>query len=285
MSESALSWFTSYLANRRQCVKYNDVLSDYEQIEFGVPQGSVVGPTMFTIYVNDLLLSLPDGCAIAYADDLTITASDSKLDIAVSRLQDLLSVVHCWSEHNALYLNTLKCFVMHIRPSLRGYQAQNINIHLGSHALTKVQKLSLLGVIISDDLSWTCQSRRVRAKVTSRMAAIKRFGRCLNVNTRLIAYNAFIKPHLDYCLPVWGNTCTSVASELDRTLARCLRTISGSHTSTFSRASLETYGICDFTTHVFISNVLAIHKQLHLPTEHRAFNPCLLTASHDTQAS
>lgn len=285
MSESALSWFTSYLANRRQCVKYNAVLSDYEQIEFGVPQGSVVGPTMFIIYVNDLLLSLPDGCAIAYADDITITASGSKLDIAVSRLQDLLSVVHCWSEHNALYLNTLKCFVMHIRPSLRGYQAQNINIHLGSHALTKVQKLSLLGVIISDDLSWTCQSRRVRAKMTSRMAAFKRFGRCLNVNTRLIAYNAFIKPHLDYCLPVWGNTCTSVASELDRTLARCLRTISGSHTSTFSRASLETYGICDFTTHVFMSNVLAIHKQLHLPTEHRAFNPCLLTASHDTRAS
>ena len=87
MSESALSWFTSYLANRRQCVKYNAALSDYEQIEFGVPQGSVVGPTMFIIYVNDLLLSLPDGCAIAYADDITIIVSGSKLDIAVSRLQ------------------------------------------------------------------------------------------------------------------------------------------------------------------------------------------------------
>ena len=74
--------FKSYLTQRRQCVKYNNVLSDYESIKYGVPQGSVLGPTLYVIYVNDLLTSLSANAVIAYADDITLTANGSTVEEA-----------------------------------------------------------------------------------------------------------------------------------------------------------------------------------------------------------
>ena len=114
MSSKALSWFQSYLSNCRQCVKYNGVLSDYEQIAHGIPDGSVLEPTMF---INDFVLSHSDSSDIAYAN-ITVTASDTIIDSAKLHLQDLLNVIYTWSARNSLHLNIAKCFVMHVMPSL-----------------------------------------------------------------------------------------------------------------------------------------------------------------------
>jgi ribonuclease P/MRP protein subunit RPP40 len=207
------------------------MLSDYEQITYGVPQGSVLGPTLFVVYINDLLLSLPDCSTMAYADDLTLTAFGDTIDKATLSLQESLTAVHRWSVMNFLHLNTAKCFIMHVAPSLRRRQPADIALRLGSHRLTAVQQLTILGVTISEDLSWSCHSRRVMAKISSRMAAIRRFGRCLNMKTRLLAFNAFVRPHLDYCLPVWGNTNATIGGDFDKVLLRCLQCVSGSRAS------------------------------------------------------
>ena len=76
------TWFKSYLTQRRQCVKYNNVLSAYEFIKYGVPQGNVLGPTLYVIYVNDLLSSLPANAVIPYADDITLSANGSTVEEA-----------------------------------------------------------------------------------------------------------------------------------------------------------------------------------------------------------
>jgi hypothetical protein len=119
MADSTTAWFKSYLEDRRQCVKYNNVLSDYVQVVYGVPEGSVLGPTLFVIYINDLLHRLPDCSVMAYADDLTLTVFGDTVGKATLCLQELLSIVHSWSVSNFLHLNAAKCFVMYISPSLR----------------------------------------------------------------------------------------------------------------------------------------------------------------------
>ena len=174
---------------------------------------------------------------------------------------------------------------MQVLSSLRGHKQANINVRLGTHQLTNVQQLALLSVTITSDLSWSSHSRLIRAKISHRLGAIRRFGRCLNAKTRLLAYNAFVRPHLSYCLPVWGNTNAVAARELDNVLIRCLRTFTGSRMySTFSRDAFNSYKICDFTTQVFINNVLTLFTQFHLPAERRVFNPVVLTSYH-TRAS
>ena len=174
---------------------------------------------------------------------------------------------------------------MHVLPSLRDRKQANINVRLGTYQLTNVRQRALLGVTLTSDLSWSSHSRPVRAKISSRLGTIRRFDRCLKAKTCLLAYNAFVRLHLSYCLPVWGHTNAVAARELDNVLIRCLRTITGSRTSTFSRDVFDSYNICDFSTQVFINNVLTLFTQFHLPAERHVFNPVVLTSSYHTRAS
>ena len=152
--------------------------------------------------------------------------------------------------------------------------------------LTITQELTILGVTLSDGLSWTKHSSQVRSKMSSRMAVIKRFAWCLNTNNRLLAYNAFIRPHLTCnCFPVWGNTTAIVVNDLNRTLNRCLLTVSGSRTSSLSQVSFNSYDISDFETQVLISNVLTIFHQLQLSLDERVYIPSPLSSSYPTQTS
>ena len=198
-------------------------------------------------------------------------------------LQDLLNAIHTWSARNTLHLNIAKCFVMHMMPSLRQHRSVDVNVYLGSCHLVHTHQPSLLGVLLLNVFLWTSQACKLKFKITSQMAAIRRFGRCLNSKTRLLAYNAFVCPHLIYCLPVWDNTYASVARDFDKVLTCCLQSISGSVTSTLSRDSFTDYNISDFTAQVFISSVLTVFTQLHLPVERRVFNPCFLSSSYPKQ--
>ena len=83
----------SYLSNRTQCTKYYGAVSDALQITSGVPQGSILGPILFNVYLNRLLKLLPDECAVAYADDLTLVCSDDALQTAHQRMQSLLDLI------------------------------------------------------------------------------------------------------------------------------------------------------------------------------------------------
>ena len=110
---------------------------------------------------------------------------------------------------------------MYLSPYLRNSQPITLEITIRAQHLSELKHLTVLGVIISDDLSWDSQSRKVRAKISSRMAAICHFGRSLKFNTCLIAFNIFIRPHLDYCLQVWCNSFLSITKDMDKVLLQC----------------------------------------------------------------
>ena len=116
ISGRTITWFKSYLTQRRQCVKYNYVLSDYESIKYGVPQGSILGPTLCVIYVNGLLTSLLANAVVAYSDDITLTANGSTVEEASFNLQMLLNTVHSWSTENAISIsqNVSQCIYRHL---------------------------------------------------------------------------------------------------------------------------------------------------------------------------
>ena len=141
---------------------------------------------------------------------------------------------------------------MHILPSLRSYVPANINVVLGSKKLLQVDHLSIFGVSLTHNLSWYSHSRKIRAKISSKMAAIRRFSCSINALTRMSANNAFVRPYLIYGLSVWGNTNATVTNEMNGTLSRCLRIIFGTRETTFSRLLFSSCNICDFHTEVLI---------------------------------
>ena len=115
----SLNWFSSNLHGRYQKVKYCNSFSNALPINYGVPQGSVLGPKIFVIFLNQLLKTLNTDNFVAYADDITLTTYGSSPDLALQSMQSLLNTVNEWSNRHCLSINTGKCFYMIISPYIK----------------------------------------------------------------------------------------------------------------------------------------------------------------------
>ena len=103
-----LKLLTSYLSDRKQCVKISDCKSEYKEITIGVPQGTILGPLFFILYVNDLLIDMQNETILSYADDTVIISCDSSWTAAHERLNEYLRKVAIWLNLNKLSLNVSK---------------------------------------------------------------------------------------------------------------------------------------------------------------------------------
>lgn len=249
LDANALAWFTSYLSGRVQYVCHNGVQSDLlPTAQYGVPQGSVMGPTLFLIYIDDLLALLPPGNVVAYADNITLLASGSTADAAALELQSMLDTVNRWSLDNCLRLNATKCVAMCIAPSKRKAAAAGGPCHvltIGTPSLSWVQSVKILGVIVSSNLNWRQHARCVCSKISQKLAVLQRIGGSLNAQSRAHIFKTCIKPHLDYCLPVWA-FCGAEHVTIDKLIVRAKRIITNSKVDTVQRDDFKSYGITSF---------------------------------------
>ena len=138
-------------------------------------------------------------------------------------------------------------FVCLLRRQPHAYPA----VLVGGHSISPVTELTILGVIFSSVLSWRLHANKVRAKVVSRQGVIRRFGRALDVRTRLRLYNALIKLCFMFCLPVWGNASCGIVSQMDNVITRCLRAVTNNNTAAISNNTFSTFDIGHFRDHVF----------------------------------
>ena len=264
ISNNTVEWFRTYFSDRLQHVRYANELSDALLISYGVPEGSVHGPLLYIIYVNDLLHQLPDGCAIAYADDITLLTSGPSAQSAANSLQQLVTTVESWSAGHSLCLNYTKCYTMFVCPLWHQPYAYPA-VLVGGHSISPVTKLTILGVIFSSVLSWQLHVYKVRDKVVSRQGVIRCFGQALDIRTRLRLYNGFIKPYFMFCVPVWGNVYCGIVSQMDNVITRCLRAVTNNNTAAISNNTFSIFDIGRFRDHVFLLNFLFVFPDLQLP--------------------
>ena len=119
LSEDSLNWFSSYLQNRTQRVSVNNVLSDQRSILYGVPQGSILGPLLFLMFINDLPLYTDDVSTDMYADDTTLFDVNTSKEAIQANLQKALINLDIWCKHNGMVINSSKTKVMLVTTSLR----------------------------------------------------------------------------------------------------------------------------------------------------------------------
>jgi hypothetical protein len=281
LSSRCVAWFRTYLLNRTQCVKYNNTLSDQLPVTSGVPQGSVFGPLLFNVYINDLLQSLPDGSCIAYADDVTLVTSGKTLNDVTLQLQKLLDHVSTWAKLNRLSFSYSKCNVMFFPISPRAPPIKSQTLSLNDKPLSAVDHMTILGVDISHDLSWTRQALKTCGKISGRLAVLRRLGGSMNVNARRQVFNGFVKSRMTYCLPVWGNTSVSSQHLFDKLLIKAARFILNDPNAQLDARVFESTGICSFKLHVLISNTTTVFNLLSSKAPDRF---CHLNLLADTQA-
>lgn len=194
------NWFASYLEKRPNRVTFNGSTSQFFYPTSGVPQGSVLGPLLFNIFVNDLSEGLK--CHhLMYADDMKLfVKAKDKNDFV--RLQNDLNFMENWCQMNQLTLNTDKCHHIQFTNRLSPLQAV---YHINNTALTKVSQMNDLGVVYDSKLRFDGHITNITNKAFKMLGFILRFSKDFrNVDCIKMLYNTLVRPHLEYCTTAWS---------------------------------------------------------------------------------
>ena len=201
--DNALELFKSYLQNRKHFVKIGNSVSDMMTCNIGVPQGSILGPILFLIYINDL----PQACNLAkpiiFADDTTLLISNKNHSNLVTDLNHELNELVSWCQSNRLTVNTSKTEI--ILFSNRNFPPNNLEIMLNDEILNFIDCTKLLGVFIDEKLSFKTHVKHVISKISKNTGILYQIRDFLNFEARINFYYAFIFPYLSYNAILWGN--------------------------------------------------------------------------------
>ena len=200
---SMLKWMESYLTDRSQYVVFDGKVSQTRGIKCGVPQGSILGPLLFIISVNDICNVSPMLFKILYADDTCVLISGNHLNDLIDRLNTELISLNNGFKANKLSLNTKKSFFMIFHRSRIKPNVIN-KVVIDNHELTQVNSAKYLGVIIDHKLNWIEHISYVKSKMSKGIGIMYKARQFLTKKALLMLYHAYIFPYMTYCIEVWG---------------------------------------------------------------------------------
>lgn len=224
----AFSMFESYLNERSQYVVIDNIISKEETIAYGVPQGSVLGPTLFLIYINDLcFLPLKNCRIITYADDTALVVHGSSWSEARECAELALRYVMNWLNHNRLTLNLSKTQFITFSPRLvsqpdstftiRAHQCRLDSIdQCKCIAISRTHTVKYLGVVIDSTLTFKDHISMVVSRVRKLIFVFRKLRGCVDQNTLRTVYFALAHSILSYCITAWGSAAKTHIFRLER---------------------------------------------------------------------
>ena len=237
-----LTWFTDYLAERKQRVVLNNISSEWAKVTTGVPQGSILGPLLFVLFVNDLPGMVEESSINLFADDTAVYSADSDPKVLSDRVEKDIGRVADWIHSNGLSLNVTKTQLMVLSTRGKSEKAKAVQVKVNNVELQQQDIVKYLGVEIDKDLTWKAHTEKVHRQCMSKLAAIRRAGSYLPCHIRKLLYQTFVLPLLDYCSVVW-NSCGAVLSKrIERVQNYALRMILQKPPLTSSESLRQTLG-------------------------------------------
>ena len=201
---TALAWFNDYLNNRQQYVSLQSEESSKLTIKCGVPLGSILGPLLLLVYVNDIIQSSPLLTFILFADDTNVFYSHKNLHTLITTLNTELEKVHTWFKCNKLSLNISKTNFMYFKNAHS--PDVDCNIQINGLPLARKQSTKFLGVTIDHHLTWSEHIHHISNTVSKNIGILYKLRNLISPKSLVILYNSLILPHMNYCNIVWGNS-------------------------------------------------------------------------------
>ena len=220
-----LAWFNNYLEGRLQRVVINGAHSDLLPVTSGVPQGSILGPLLFVIFINDMPSCVSPVTRIAlFADDAKLYRTISSTDDQVA-LQNDLNALNNWSKTWDIDFNAKKCVVLQVKTRKRHHVA-SVDYKLGDHNLLSVASQNDLGIIVTNNLNWKMHINQMICKANRILGLIRHT--CNDVKdplTRKILYLAHVRPILEYGSEIWNPSTKGLITAIERVQRRATRFI------------------------------------------------------------
>lgn len=215
---TALKLMESYLANRTQYVKIDNVTSDPKIIEYGVPQGTVLGPLLFNIYLNDLLLLPIKGQILSFADDTTITyAADDWNSLKKLAEEDFKEVKH-WFDYNLLTINYEKTkylpFTTYLN-NLPNLGPLSININNKNMSINEAESVKYLGVVVDKHLRWNLHITYVIKKLRTLLPKFKYLKIFLDIPQLDTLFYSLVQSQITYGIIGWGGVYDNTLNNLN----------------------------------------------------------------------
>ena len=230
----ALDWIKNYLFNRMQYVQYNGICSLFNRIKCSVPQGSILCPLLFLIYINDIYNATDIGEFILFADDTNLFYSHDNLPSLMGLINSESCELSEWFQSNNLSINTTKSNYLTFKPRQKR-QKFDLKLKINNNDINKVKEVCFLGVMLDENLSWKAHISHVAHKISKSIGIIYRSSFYLFKSALRILYFALVYPYFQYCITVWRSTCSTNLNRIVVLQKRALQIIDkqdfGVHTS------------------------------------------------------
>ena len=286
-SKKSLTIMLSYFTNRWQRTKVNTTFSDWSELKKGVLQGSVLGPVLFNVFLNDLFYILDVTNVCNYADDTTLHVCDDSLKQLISRLEHDSYLAINWFENNYMKLNTDKCHLM-----ISGHKYENTFANIGDDIIWEENKVELLGITIDRQMNFESHMAKLIAKANNKLSVLTRMINFLDFPKRRILLKSFFESQFNYCSLAWMFHGRGTNNKINHLHERALRMVYNEyeisfeelllrdnsftvHENNIKKLMVELYKVvnglssqifCELFTKSNINNNLRVTSEFALPT-------------------
>ncbi|CAM4621975.1 unnamed protein product [Caretta caretta] len=247
-------WIRNWLKGRLQRVLLKGELSGWREVTSGVPQGSVLGPILFNLFITDLGTK-SGSVLIKFADD-TKLGGIANLEKVRDTLQEDLDDLVNWSNINRMKFNSEKCKVMHL-----GINNKNFSYKLGTHQLEVTEEEKDLGVLVDHRMTVSRQCDMAVKKANAVLGCIRRGISSRDKEVLVPLYKALVRPHLEYCVQFWSPMFKKDEFKLEQVQRRATRMIRGMENLSYERR-LKEFGLFSLTKRRLRGDMIALYKYI-----------------------
>ena len=251
------NWMKSYLNQRTQSTSYGGTLSSSSPITCGVPQGSILGPVLFLLYINDLANIFQDILVKMFADDSSLLLCGPDLRTLIFRANVELRTFYKWCLSNRLSINIAKTKYM-IFTNKEFHDIPPLFINFKRIECTDTHKV--LGLILDNKLSYKAHINYISSKLAKSCSLLQNMSRYAPTDILRIGYYSYVLPHLSYCMPLYGNTFSSLLQPLFILQKKVVRIISKSSYDAHSNPLFKQLQILPFYELVKYESCIYMYK-------------------------
>jgi Reverse transcriptase (RNA-dependent DNA polymerase) len=214
----------SYLADRQQIVQIGKTVSQRRLIKYGIPQGSVLGPLLFSVFVNDIFELKLRGKLQLYADDAVLTYSHRDSITLFDDMQHDLNLISNWFYNNCLTVNGNKSKYIIFKDNRRALDTQE-SLFINGEEIERVENIRYLGLIVDSRLNWDEHVKHIKSKIASFAGVLHRIKNIVPMKSRLDIFHAHIYSHVLYMNAIWTTTCQFRMDTISRLVNKGMRAV------------------------------------------------------------